>query len=183
MGEVTSSRTARAAIRRGVKQLAANGLHRTGARRVLVRASRRAAEGTRALVVGYHRIVPDFEALRDRVIPSLLTSTTTFERQLALLSRSYRIVPLEDVVAVLAGRSSGGRDVCAVTFDDGYADFAEHALPVLRRLGIPATLYVATGHVGTSTPLLHDRLYRLLRRVARAGLTASAFDPPVEAVT
>lgn len=35
-----------------------------------------------------------------------------------------------------------------VTFDDGFADFADAALPVLRDLGIPATLFVTTGWIG-----------------------------------
>jgi peptidoglycan/xylan/chitin deacetylase (PgdA/CDA1 family) len=38
----------------------------------------------------------------------------------------------------------------ALTFDDGYQDFIEHAMPELERLGIPATLFVATGVIGQS---------------------------------
>lgn len=44
-----------------------------------------------------------------------------------------------------------------LTFDDGFADFYEEALPILRQYGFPATLYVATGFVdGTSRWLQHE---------------------------
>ncbi|MFI7601576.1 polysaccharide deacetylase family protein [Actinoplanes sp. NPDC049681] len=49
--------------------------------------------------------------------------------------------------AALAGGSPPVLPLCAVTFDDGYASFAELALPLLRERGLPATLYVTTGYV------------------------------------
>lgn len=36
----------------------------------------------------------------------------------------------------------------AITFDDGFANFAEHALPVLERLSLPATVFVISGYCG-----------------------------------
>ena len=167
----------RLALRRSVKQVAANCLDRTGARRRLASATRRAAGGTRVLVVGFHRVVPDFDHMRDRVIPSLLTSTRTFERQLAILARSYRFVRLGDALSVLSGRSSSDRDLCVVAFDDAYAAFAEHALPVLRRLSVPAALYVPRVHrrIAAPRPPVHAR-----QIAARSALLASAVPAPAE---
>lgn len=45
-----------------------------------------------------------------------------------------------------------------ITFDDGYADFAEHALPVLDRLGLAASLFVTSGWLGTAGMLSADAL-------------------------
>jgi peptidoglycan/xylan/chitin deacetylase (PgdA/CDA1 family) len=61
-----------------------------------------------------------------------------FERQLAHLAEHDRVVTLD---AALQAGSEGG---VVVTFDDGYADFYEHALPLLRRYEVPAVLYLAT---------------------------------------
>ena len=44
----------------------------------------------------------------------------------------------------------------AITFDDGYVDFIENALPLLREFGFPATLYVITRYVGRTSRWLED---------------------------
>ncbi|WLW54886.1 polysaccharide deacetylase family protein [Streptomyces sp. YU58] len=53
------------------------------------------------------------------------------------------------MAALLAARARGeGRGLVGLTFDDGYADFTEHALPVLARHGCGATLFVLPGRLG-----------------------------------
>jgi peptidoglycan/xylan/chitin deacetylase (PgdA/CDA1 family) len=74
-----------------------------------------------------------------------------FERQLdLLLERGYGCIPFGELVR--ARRSAGAGSavapkerVAVLTFDDGFADFAENALPAMRSRGLPSTLYVTTG--------------------------------------
>jgi peptidoglycan/xylan/chitin deacetylase (PgdA/CDA1 family) len=66
-----------------------------------------------------------------------------FERQLNILKKVGRIVPLSEVVAYASGKQSLSGSVIALTFDDGYVDFLQTALPVLKREQIPATLFVS----------------------------------------
>jgi peptidoglycan/xylan/chitin deacetylase (PgdA/CDA1 family) len=49
----------------------------------------------------------------------------------------------------------------AITFDDGYVDNLENALPVLERHAIPATLFVSTGYIGNSTGYWWDQLQQI----------------------
>lgn len=57
-----------------------------------------------------------------------------------LAAGPYRIIPLDEI-----GHSPG---TLAITFDDGYRNFAADALPVLERLKIPATIFIVAGECG-----------------------------------
>lgn len=156
--------------RRAAKQVFAGALEGSGARLLIGEVQRRRAGGRRVQILAWHRVVPDFERMRGEVIPGLLTSTETFDRQVRWLAERYHLGTLDDALEVLAGRMRLERDLYVLTFDDGYADFVEHALPILRAHGAPSTLYVATGIAGAQVPLLHDRLFLLLRRARRERL-------------
>jgi peptidoglycan/xylan/chitin deacetylase (PgdA/CDA1 family) len=75
---------------------------------------------------------------------------STFRRQLEALQRRERVLSLEDALR------DGTRGGVVVSFDDGYSDFHEHALPVLEEFKIPAILYLATalveGETGEAAP-------------------------------
>jgi peptidoglycan/xylan/chitin deacetylase (PgdA/CDA1 family) len=58
---------------------------------------------------------------------------------------------------------------CLVTFDDGWRDNVEHALPILRATDMPATVFVAVDYIGSQTCFWQERLNRLLFRAARQG--------------
>ncbi|HET6773784.1 MAG TPA: polysaccharide deacetylase family protein [Acidimicrobiales bacterium] len=76
-------------------------------------------------------------------------SPRAFDEQMAWLAATGRVVTLDAAIDLLAGTAGGdGReDPVVVTFDDGTADLAEHAAPVLERHGVPATVYLATRFV------------------------------------
>lgn len=68
----------------------------------------------------------------------------TFARHVHFLaSGRVRIVPLAEL-----GRIAPEVDAAAITFDDGFVNFAERAWPALREHGLPATLFVVSGRVG-----------------------------------
>jgi peptidoglycan/xylan/chitin deacetylase (PgdA/CDA1 family) len=71
------------------------------------------------------------------------------ERQLChVLERGYRGATFSEAVL---SRPRG--KTVAVTFDDAYRSIGKHALPLLSRLGLPATLFVPTGWVGRNRPM------------------------------
>jgi peptidoglycan/xylan/chitin deacetylase (PgdA/CDA1 family) len=74
------------------------------------------------------------------------TTVDAFERQLTALTRRRQVVPLIDAVKNLGRPESD--DVAAITFDDGYRDCAELAVPVLRAKRLQATLFVPAGWLG-----------------------------------
>ena len=146
-------------IRTWIKTGAAGMLCRTGMDRL---AGTLTGASNAPVVLGYHRVVEDFDSSASTAIPSLLISVGMLERQLDWIGRRYRFVDLNELGARLERGDS--RPIAAITFDDGYRDFYTHALPLLQRKGIPAALFVVTDHVGTRRIQVHDKLYLLLAR-------------------
>lgn len=68
-----------------------------------------------------------------------------FEAQVAELSSTGRVRTLDDAVGDTDAAAHG--QAVAVTFDDGTADFVDHAVPILVRHRVPALLYLATRFV------------------------------------
>lgn len=116
-------------------------------------------------VLTYHRV--DWPDARPHLSPALLSATPdTFERQMAFVARRCRVVSIDDVLAnVRHGQPLPPRAVL-ITFDDAYQDFAEHAWPVLQRLGLPVTLFVPTAYPDhPERGFWWDRLYNALRQI------------------
>ncbi|OIJ67797.1 polysaccharide deacetylase family protein [Streptomyces mangrovisoli] len=77
-------------------------------------------------------------------------SPRTFATHLDLIAdRGLRVVPLRRLVDALLGGPPVPPRSAVLTFDDGYADFASTVAPLLAARGLPATLYVTTGALGT----------------------------------
>ena len=89
----------------------------------------------------YHRVL----ARPDPLFPGEVDAVL-FQRQLRLLKRFYTPLPLAHAVQRLRDGSLPPRAVC-ITFDDGYADNAQVALPLLQQHGLHATFFIATGYL------------------------------------
>jgi peptidoglycan/xylan/chitin deacetylase (PgdA/CDA1 family) len=158
-------------LKRSAKAALAGALTAVGLHHAVRLMRRRQAGGSRVLILSYHRVTPDFRATARDALPSLLVSTDTLRRQLEHAGRRNDLVSLADARRILAEPASRGRnDVVAVTLDDGYGDVAEHALPVLAAMKVPATVFVPTGYIGTSRRLPHDRLHASLSELHRRGI-------------
>ncbi|MBZ5645590.1 MAG: polysaccharide deacetylase family protein [Acidobacteriia bacterium] len=98
---------------------------------------------TEPLILTYHSI----SAGR----PPLATPPPLFTEQMEWLAANARVTSLSDLVeALVGGRTMPPRSV-VLTFDDALLDFYSQAAPVLRRLGLPAAVFVPTGHCGRTT--------------------------------
>jgi peptidoglycan/xylan/chitin deacetylase (PgdA/CDA1 family) len=93
----------------------------------------------------YHRVVDEVTA-RDPY--ALQISAQQFERQLAYLrDNGYQAVTSEQALATRDSGDSTAR-IVVLTFDDGYADFMTHALPLLRKYQYPAVVMLVSGRIG-----------------------------------
>lgn len=65
-----------------------------------------------------------------------------------LVSGRVRVIPLLTLADEVRSGSQATSDAVALTFDDGFANFAEHVAPLLRTHELPATVFVVSEHVG-----------------------------------
>jgi len=98
--------------------------------------------GQYPVILTYHSISEGNSPLK--VSPSLFTE------QMEWLKTNVRVVHLGEIVAALAGRRPLPERAVVLTFDDGFRDFYSAAAPVLRRLRLPATVFLPTGYCGNS---------------------------------
>ena len=91
----------------------------------------------RALVLMYHRVLPDRPAPDAYSADAIVVTPETFERHMRFLRRFFTPVDGEQLRAMLRGEAPWQPRACLVTFDDGWFDNFEHALPVLRRERVP----------------------------------------------
>ena len=100
------------------------------------------------VVLFYHRVA-------DHVPNEWTTPTRTFHKQLDWLTARFDIVSLEDAQSRLRF-GFNQRPAVSITFDDGYADNMDFALPLLLERGIPFTYFVASQHALQEIPFPHD---------------------------
>jgi peptidoglycan/xylan/chitin deacetylase (PgdA/CDA1 family) len=139
-----------------VKRLAFAVIARSGVPAIARRLFRR-----RLLVVCYHGVRNDDAPDRHW----LLLPRREFVRQIAFLARHYTVLPIDEALERLReGRLAEG--TACVTFDDGYRNNRTLALPVLAEHGVPATIFLATGLVGTDRVIWTVEVDRAFRESA-----------------
>ena len=121
-----------------------------------LRAGRRFADADRPIVLMYHRIA---------CLPvdpwRLAVSPARFATQIGLLARERSIVPMDWLARELRANRLPRR-TAAVTFDDGYADVLENALPILRRFNCPACVFITTDGIDLPRGFWWDILSRVI---------------------
>jgi peptidoglycan/xylan/chitin deacetylase (PgdA/CDA1 family) len=124
--------------------------------------------GPRLSILIFHRVLSQ----PDPLFPGEFDAAR-FELLMAGVAKSFDVLPLDQAVQKLAGGDLPARAL-AITFDDGYADNHDIALPILQRLGLTATVYVSTGFLDGGR-MWNDSVIECLRHTQRDALDLSAW--------
>jgi peptidoglycan/xylan/chitin deacetylase (PgdA/CDA1 family) len=138
----------------------------------------RALPGTRAnrlLILIYHRV----HATPDPMFPGEVDAKR-FDWQMALLRERCHPLSLAESVTSLKDGELPPRAV-AITFDDGYADNATIALPILKKHGLSATFFVATGFLDGGR-MWNDSVIEAVRRAPAGIMRREEFGLPEAAL-
>src|ERR1044071_2929420 len=125
-------------------------------------ASRRGRAGS-LLILTYHRVTP----LRDALLPDE-PDASAFAALVDSMRATFNVLPLGEALALRGEGRLPARTVC-ITFDDGYANNAEVALPILAQRGLRATFYVATGYLNGGR-MWNDTIIEAVRSAERLDL-------------
>ncbi len=118
----------------------------------------------RVVILAYHRVLTQKDLAAHFVQPGMYVLADVFESQMRFVREHFCLLSIGEL---FQRWKSGGLDersrYCVITFDDGWLDNYVYAYPVLRRLGIPATIFLPTRFVGTDEWFWPDKLAYLLR--------------------
>lgn len=143
------------AIDAGMSLFCASGAHRL------------AESYTRGLgaILMFHRVRPRLEQSFEPNRPLEITAPFLDALLRHLRGRGHEIVALDEAMAALRSGVPRARPFAVLTFDDGYRDLVEHALPVLERHNAPFTAYVTSGFAEGSARMWWVELEEAIRRL------------------
>jgi len=106
-------------------------------------------------VIMYHKIDGNNATSRLSVSPESFRAQMSF-----LKDRHYNVVRLESLVGMVKKNRFPAKTI-AITFDDGYEDNYLEAYPVLKGLGLPATIFIIPAMIGTPGYLTWDQVIEM----------------------
>ena len=119
----------------------------------------------------FHRVLPKDSQAYAHADREFTFSTEGFERTLRFIRKHYQVVDTEQVRACAAGKAVLPARAGLITFDDGWRDTLEHALPLLKKHSLPAVMFVTTELLdSTENRWWQDALVEVM---ADAALTAA----------
>ncbi len=110
----------------------------------------------RLTVLAYHRIIDPFTPDFDTFKPNVSATPAEFAAQMDFMSRHFQIISIAELIAWLQGQHQLPPNAALITFDDGYRDNLDYALPVLQARKLPAVIFLATDYIGQCVPFFWD---------------------------
>jgi len=139
--------------------------------------------GDRLLILGYHRVLPTREAKSMGVQPGMFVTPETLRMHLSVLREYIGFSHLDDWVSMKERSVTKIRTQCAITFDDGWKDNFDYAFPILKEFNCPATIFLATGYIGTQRRFWPERIFELLSDIPRLQRNAAVLSEKIMSLT
>ncbi|MGQ0734891.1 MAG: polysaccharide deacetylase family protein [Acidobacteriota bacterium] len=118
----------------------------------LLRAAR-TLQRARAVILTYHGVLREVSG-QDDFLNHNFVGADVFDQQLDYVRRHYHPIALSELIRCYRRGAAPPERSVAFTFDDGFANNHSVAFPILRRHGIPFTVFLTTGLIGQTGALL-----------------------------
>ena len=142
-----------------MKQALKSLVYRTGLYSLLHRVRNRSA----LTVVSFHRVLDPGDPRFPTANPNYTVTTQELERCLLFFGEHYSVISLKQVRQAAAGAKLPDNPLL-ITFDDGWRDNAEYALPIVARFKFPAVLFLATDYIASECGFWQEELYSRIVR-------------------
>ena len=104
----------------------------------------------KVVILTYHRVLSPADVRRQFVQAGMYVVDSVFESHVRFLTRHFKVVAFSELLRLWStGEWDPASRYCVVTFDDGWIDTYQCAFPILRRHGVPATVFLPTSFIGT----------------------------------
>lgn len=128
-------------------------------------------------IVTYHRVLDDdprFFPFDEEVISAC---SRTFRAQMEFARRHFNVISFADLRRYEAEGRPWPERALIITFDDGYRDSYTCAFPILQELGLQATFFLPTGHIGQARLFWWDFIAYCCKRARRRAVTLYDISP------
>jgi len=116
--------------------------------------------GDSFFILMYHRVLDEVPA-ECQIQSGMYVSPKTLDKHIAYLKQCFSITALSTLSSLPLDRHKNSKPLCALSFDDGWHDFYTNAFPVLKKHGVPATVFLPTSYIGTKSWFWADQLASL----------------------
>jgi peptidoglycan/xylan/chitin deacetylase (PgdA/CDA1 family) len=123
-------------------------------------------------VLLFHRILPVRDNMWDPIDPDL------FEKTLRYVQKKFHVVPLKE--ALFENNMVSAKPLAAITFDDGYSDFIQYAMPVLDKYKMTASMYIVSDCIDRDLPpwtYLLDNIFAKTKKLSWPDIEVNSFPP------
>lgn len=135
-------------------------------------AERSLRESNAIVVLMFHRVVDDETFRKTCSLPGTLVRKPTFEQAARYLAGRFAVVPL--TTDARSRPAAPGKLRMAITFDDGWVDNREIALPIAAGYGLPLTVFICPALAGAILPFWPEKVVGILRASGESRLISEA---------
>lgn len=129
-------------------------------------------------ILTYHSFSSGWAARPETSVP-----IRRFEKQLEFLRRNFRVVSLAEGMTLLQSGPHDGPPLLAISIDDGFEDNYSLAWPVLRKYGVPATIFLAADFIDSNRVPWPTRLRELVWRSEKTSFVSPLLGANEESVS
>lgn len=109
-------------------------------------------------VIMFHRVLEPGDPRWPHCDPDYTLRADLFASCLKFFAAHYNMVSAQDVLRARRGEGALPDRALLVTFDDGWRDNVDYALPVMQSLGVPGLMFVVSDAVGRDEPFYQEQI-------------------------